>query len=157
MKDNQLKKILFVCLGNICRSPAAETIFNDLASKKGLHILVDSAGISNWHQGEKADQRMRKTASARGYNLTSISRPFTKKDFDNFDMIIAMDDQNYADLQSYAQTTEEEDKLYRMRDFLTKHKIDHIPDPYYEGIEGFNYVIDLLEDASEGLIKKLRE
>ncbi|PKP53940.1 MAG: phosphotyrosine protein phosphatase [Bacteroidetes bacterium HGW-Bacteroidetes-1] len=149
-------RILFVCLGNICRSPTAEAIFKLLAAKNQLNVEVDSAGTSAWHQGEMADHRMRSTAAKRGYKITSLSRQFQRNDFDNFDMIIAMDDQNYHDLKDKAHTKEEENKIFKMKDFFMKLKSDHIPDPYYGGAEGFNYVVDLLEDASFGLIQHIK-
>jgi protein-tyrosine phosphatase len=153
----ETKRILFVCLGNICRSPAAEAIFLKMAQNKGLAVDVDSAGTSAWHAGEKADARMRKHAKARDYNITSISRAFDAlNDFDAFDMIIAMDDNNYYELKKQTRTTDQEQKIYRMRDFFIVSDFDHIPDPYYGGTDGFDLVIDLLEDASEGLVKQIK-
>lgn len=149
-------RILFVCLGNICRSPAAEAIFLQMAREQGLNVEVDSAGTSAWHAGEKADARMRKHASERGYTITSISRAFRRDDFEQFDMIIAMDDQNFFNLRSEARSTDDEAKIYRMRDFFVEKDFDHIPDPYYGGSKGFDLVIDLLEDASQGLLNKLK-
>jgi protein-tyrosine phosphatase len=144
--------LLFVCLGNICRSPAAEAIFKKMADDARLEVEVDSAGTSAWHEGERADARMRKHARERGYNITSVSRAFNeKKDFDEFDMIIAMDDNNFYNLKELAQNQEEEEKIFRMRDFLSKSGFDHIPDPYYGGADGFDLVIDLLEEGSIGL------
>ncbi|MDO8899232.1 MAG: low molecular weight protein-tyrosine-phosphatase [Bacteroidales bacterium] len=150
-------RILFVCLGNICRSPSAEAIFKAIAEKAKIPVEVDSAGTSAWHEGEMADNRMRRTAAARGYKLTSISRALKRKDFDEFDMIIAMDDKNYHDIKDLAQSAEEEEKVFRMRDFFVHKQYDHIPDPYYGGEQGFNMVIDLLEDASEGLVAYLKK
>lgn len=152
------KRILFVCLGNICRSPAAEGIFAKKASDRGLSLTIDSAGTSAWHQGEKADARMRKHARERGYDLSSISRRFeASSDFDQFDLIIAMDDQNYYDLKEQARTSEEEEKILRMSKFLKPSKYDHIPDPYYGGSAGFELVIDLLEEGAEGLLNYIGE
>ncbi len=152
------KRILFVCLGNICRSPAAEGIFAKKAAEKGLKLKIDSAGTSAWHQGEKADARMRKHARERGYDLSSISRRFdARSDFDAFDLIIAMDDQNYYDLMEQARTPEEEEKIHRMRDFLKNQAYDHIPDPYYGGASGFDLVIDLLEEGAESLLDYIKE
>lgn len=152
----ETKRILFVCLGNICRSPAAEAIFQKIAADQGLAVEVDSAGTSAWHAGELADSRMRKHAKARGYNITSLSRPFDAlTDFDGFDLIVAMDDNNYFEMKKQASSPEHEKKLVRMRDFLTENDYDHIPDPYYGGASGFDLVIDLLEDGSAGLLKHL--
>ena len=150
-------RILFVCLGNICRSPSAEAIFREYANRNQLDVEVDSAGTSAWHQGEKADHRMRQSALKRGYNITSLSRPFVRSDFELFDLIVAMDDQNFHDLNVKALTTEEQGKIKRMSDFFIKSNFDHIPDPYYGGADGFNLVIDLLEDASLGLVDYLKK
>ncbi len=150
-------KILFVCLGNICRSPAAEGIFSKKANEAGLSITVDSAGTSAWHAGEKADRRMRQTAKNRGYELSSISRPVIFSDFENFDYLIAMDDHNYDDLRAKAHESSQLDKILRMRDFFSDSRFDHVPDPYYGGSQGFEMVIDLLEDASENLIQFIQK
>ena len=150
-------KILFVCLGNICRSPAAEGIFKQKAYEAGLYVTVDSAGTSAWHAGEKADRRMRQTAKNRGYELTSISRPVISSDFEEFDYLIAMDDHNYDDLRQKAGNTTQMDKVLRMRDFFTDKRFDHVPDPYYGGAQGFETVIDLLEGASENLIQFIQK
>lgn len=149
--------ILFVCLGNICRSPAAEGIFKHKAYKAGLAVTVDSAGTSAWHAGEKADRRMQQTAKNRGYELTSISRPVTSSDFDKFDYLIAMDDHNYDDLRQKAGNAAQMDKVLRMRDFFSDKLYDHVPDPYYGGDQGFETVINLLEDASDNLIKFIQK
>lgn len=150
-------KILFVCLGNICRSPAAEGIFIHKAQNAGLQIEVDSAGTSAWHEGEKADRRMRQTAKARGYELTSLARRVKSYDFDNFDYLIAMDDQNYDDLRQKAADTKQMDKVLRMSEFFSRQDIDHVPDPYYGGSKGFDLVIDLLEEASDNLINFIKK
>lgn len=157
--DNPRKpfRVLFVCLGNICRSPAAEGIFRRIARERGLIVEVDSAGTSGWHEGEPADSRMRRAARHRGYDLTSISRPVRRSDFDRFDMLVAMDDSNYDNLREMAMTKEEEDKIVRMADFLDRKDYDHIPDPYYGGADGFDLVIDLLEEASENLADEIQD
>jgi protein-tyrosine phosphatase len=145
--------ILFVCLGNICRSPMAEGVFNRILMREQRteHFIVDSAGLLAYHQGELPDSRMRFFAGKRGYDLTHRSRPFTRADFDRFDMIIGMDDQNIAGLKQQAMTLEEEAKIFRMTDFCKTLEATHVPDPYYGGDQGFENVIDLLEDACEGL------
>ena len=153
------KQILFVCLGNICRSPSAEAVMNAYIKKENLgnEITCDSAGIIGYHEGEPADQRMQSHAIKRGYNLTSISRPVNPEvDFDRFDMVIGMDDQNIRDLQSLARTESDRKKIYKMTDFLEEFGYDSVPDPYYGGEEGFELVLDLLEDACNGLIKHIR-
>lgn len=151
-------RILFVCLGNICRSPAAEGIFTHLIKKYGLEASVscDSAGTAGYHEGQGAYPKMKKIAAQRGYNLTSISRPVKPhRDFANFDMIVAMDDQNFADLTRMAPDAKMGAKIYRMTDFSARYKYSHIPDPYYGDSKDYELVIDLLEDACEGLIQSL--
>ncbi len=151
----QQKKILFVCLGNICRSPMAEGVFNHLIKEKGLEsqFVVDSAGLHDYHEGELADSRMRKHAANRGYQLTHRSRPVVPEDFENFDMLIGMDNQNIRGLQRMAKTPEHQAKIFKMTDYLQNMEASEVPDPYYGGAAGFEYVIDLLEDACEGLVR----
>ncbi len=147
------KKILFVCLGNICRSPSAEAVFKGLVHNKGEHndFEIDSAGTYGYHEGEPADRRMQSHAVKRGYNLTSISRPFNlSTDWDKFNYIIAMDDSNLRDLKSMARNGDDLKKLFKMTDFSTKFNYNEVPDPYYGGDQGFVLVLDLLEDAGEG-------
>ena len=153
------KKILFVCLGNICRSPSAEAVFRGFIENNGLEneFEIDSAGTSAWHAGEKADARMRRHASTRGYKLTSLSRKFSPDtDFGYFDIIVAMDNDNLRDLRSVVRSKEDEKKLFLMTDFSKEYDYDYVPDPYYGGDQGFELVIDLLEDASSGLLKHLK-
>lgn len=152
-------KVLFVCLGNVCRSPAAEGILKKMANERGLdgQIMIDSAGTSGYHNGDLPDYRMRKHGSKRGYNFDSLSRKFIANDLDLFDIIIAMDDSNYHNILALAPDLESEKKVYRMVDFSQKHMHDHIPDPYYSGADGFELVLDLLEDACEGLINKIEK
>lgn len=152
------KKILFVCLGNICRSPAAEGIFKSIIEKQGKSndYIVDSAGTSGYHIGDLPDKRMRKHGSMRGYDFNSLSRKFSIEDFLDFDYIITMDDSNYHNVTRLASTLEDRDKVKKMVDYLQKDfPYDHVPDPYYEGADGFELVLDLLEDACEGLYKTL--
>jgi protein-tyrosine phosphatase len=154
-----MKKILFVCLGNICRSPSAEAVFKGLLQKEGLEkeIYVDSAGITDYHAGEPADARMQEHASRRGYKLTSISRPVDSDyDFEHFDLIIGMDNQNMRDLEKLAEGGSAVNKIFKMTDFCGDCIYDEVPDPYYGGDEGFELVLDLLEDACKGLLRFLQ-
>ena len=150
-------KILFVCLGNICRSPSAEGIMRHLVAEAGLQnkFVIDSAGLLSYHAGELPDNRMRHHAKLRGYDLVSHSRPVTMDDFFDFDMIIGMDDSNIDGLKDRSPDIESQDKICRMTDFLQRHSHSYIPDPYYGGDSGFELVLDLLEDACEGLLMKL--
>lgn len=121
-------------------------------------FCIDSAGISGYHSGDPADKRMQCHAVRRGYDLTSLSRKFyPDADFSNFDMIIGMDDQNIRDLQRMATSEEEKNKIFKMTDFCQRFSYrDSVPDPYYGGDSGFELVLDLLEDAVDGLLKYLR-
>ncbi len=151
-------KILFVCLGNICRSPSAEAVMNGLIEKEGISndFEIDSAGTAAWHAGEPADPRMQVHARKRGYNLTSISRPVDPDvDFDKFDYIIAMDEQNMRDLKRMTQNSSHHKKLHMMTDFAKEYDYNSVPDPYYGGEEGFELVLDLLEDSCQGLLEKV--
>ncbi|MDR3061318.1 MAG: low molecular weight phosphotyrosine protein phosphatase [Dysgonamonadaceae bacterium] len=151
------KKLLFVCLGNICRSPAAEGIMKKKVKEAGLENLIeiDSAGITGYHEGELPDQRMQVHAACRGYKLTSRSRPLKYDDFFEFDLIIGMDDSNIRHLMQKAPDPESQQKIRRMTDYCRKHANDHVPDPYYGGSNGFELVLDLLEDACDGLLEEL--
>ena len=152
-------KILFVCLGNICRSSSAEEVMRTFIKRERLEdkIEVDSAGILNYHQGELPDSRMRMHASRRGYELTHRSRPVCTQDFFEFDMLIGMDDRNIQDLKDRAPSIEAEHKIHRMTDFCRVKQVDYVPDPYYGGASGFENVRDILEDACEGLLQEIRK
>ena len=150
---NNKYKVLFVCLGNICRSPAAQGIFEHIVRENGMQdkIEADSAGTYGGHRGELPDRRMRTAAMYRGFALTHKSRQVSGLDFLDFDLIIAMDDQNYEDLMHLAPSVEATHKVRRMSDFLQRRKMSYIPDPYYMGVEGFALVLDLLEDGCQNL------
>jgi protein-tyrosine phosphatase len=148
-------KILFICMGNICRSPSAEAVMQALVKQQGLEkqIICDSAGTLDYHRGNPADARMQKHARLRGYELNSISRPFVNDDFELFDWIITMDEDNYQQIKWYDQGNNYADKIRRMTDFCINAQVSAVPDPYYGGNQGFENVLDLLEDACQGLLE----
>ena len=156
MKQSKTR-ILFVCMGNICRSPSAEGIMKELVKNAGLEnkIEIDSAGILGYHEGELPDSRMRKHAYRRGYVLDSHSRPIKTKDFFDFDLIIGMDADNMDDLQEKAPDMESLQKIHKMTEYSRHMSYDHVPDPYYGGDAGFELVLDLLEDACAGLLEEV--
>ena len=128
--------------------------------ERGLEgqYYIDSAGISGYHSGDPADRRMQSHAIRRGYDLTSLSRKFyPDADFSDFDMIIGMDDRNIEDLKDKAPSPEEWKKIHRMTEYCNRIPADHVPDPYYGGAEGFEYVLDILEDACSGLLISLTQ
>lgn len=155
------KRVLFVCLGNICRSPAAEGILRHLAaSEEGCadRIEADSAGTYGGHRGDLPDARMRSAAARRGYVLTHRARQVAEEDFERFDLIVAMDDMNYEALHRLAPSREAARKIFRMAEFFRHHPDrTYVPDPYYEGREGFERVLDLLEDGCQGLLERLEK
>ena len=147
-----MTKILFVCLGNICRSPAAEGVMQALVDEKGDSALwqLDSAGTGNYHIGDLPDKRMRVHANRRGYNLTHRCRQVCQSDFDDFDVIFGMDSSNISNLKRIAPSVEAEEKILPMSAFFNiATTYDYVPDPYYEGAEGFELVLDLLQSATE--------
>ena len=153
------KRILFVCLGNICRSPAAEAVLRAKATQAGLdgELLIDSAGTYGGHAGDLPDIRMRNAAQRRGYPMTHRARRIVEADFDRFDWIVVMDDMNYEWVHRLAPSPEAAQKIYRMVEFCRRYA-DHtyVPDPYYEGHEGFELVLNLLEDACDGILDRLQ-
>ncbi|WGV28355.1 low molecular weight protein-tyrosine-phosphatase [Halotia branconii] len=149
-------KLLFVCLGNICRSPSAENIMTYLIDQADLSedIFCDSAGTSSYHIGSSPDRRMNTAATTKlGIKLRGHARQFQKSDFQQFDMILAMDRENYEDILTLDPTGQYHKKVYLICEFCSQHTLKEVPDPYYGGTEGFNQVIDLLVDACEGLLK----
>ncbi|MDF0552285.1 low molecular weight protein-tyrosine-phosphatase [Kamptonema sp. UHCC 0994] len=148
-------RLLFVCLGNICRSPSAENIMNHLIQQANLadRIICDSAGTAGYHVGNPPDRRMAIAASKRGIELRGSARKFQRSDFDNFDLILAMDKENYQDILSLDPAGKYRDKVRLMCEFCQQYDLKEVPDPYYGGPEGFDRVIDLLVDACEGLLQ----
>jgi protein-tyrosine phosphatase len=146
-------KVLFVCLGNICRSPAAQAVFEHYVREAGLQdrIQADSAGTYGGHAGSLPDRRMRTAALYRGFAVTHTARQVRAVDFLDFDLVIAMDDQNYEDLMHLAPSVEATHKIRKMASYLKLRQMSYIPDPYYMGVEGFSLVLDLLEDGCQNL------
>ena len=150
-------RVLFVCLGNICRSPTAEGVFRDLVASRGLanSIHVDSAGTSNWHVGQAPDPRAVEAASERGIDLSELrGRQAVTRDFAEFDYVIAMDHENYANLSRLA-TPQQQAKLHLFLEFANGVSEVEVPDPYFGSAGGFPHVLDLIENASEGLLKHI--
>ncbi|GLS26447.1 low molecular weight protein-tyrosine-phosphatase [Marinibactrum halimedae] len=151
-------KVLFVCLGNICRSPTAEGVFRHYVEKAGKShwINIDSAGTGGWHIGASPDPRAQEAASQRGYSLSSITaRQVSLKDFSEFDYILAMDNDNLSNLRALASETSFHGHLGLFLDFAKETSHREVPDPYYGGDAGFVLVLDLIEQASEGLLQAI--
>jgi protein-tyrosine phosphatase len=149
-------RVLFVCLGNICRSPTAEGVFRQRAADQGLRdCMVDSAGTSSWHIGKRPDPRTLVAAERRGYDLTGLrGRQVKGNDFHEFDLILAMDQQNLADLAKIAPRGHSA-TVGLLLDYASGVAIRDVPDPYYGGAEGFDHVLDLIELACDGVIASL--
>jgi protein-tyrosine phosphatase len=152
-------KLLFVCLGNICRSPSAEGIMNHLIAQQGLgdRIQCDSAATSDYHIGAAPDARMTLAARASGVTLSGRSRQVQIADFETFDFILAMDRSNYRSLIALDRTGQFQDKVRLMCDFCQTFSDTDVPDPYYGGPDGFQYVVDLLMDACSGLLEHITQ
>ncbi len=153
-----MKSILFICMGNICRSPAAEAIFIKKLKEKNMldGYSIDSAGTIDYHNGEKPDKRMIKAAAKRNIIIESFARGFDPRhDFDRFDMIICMDRKNILDMRDFDKERKYQDKVFLLSDFkLSRDELD-VPDPYYGGESGFENVLDIVEDSISGLVRKL--
>lgn len=153
-------KLLFVCLGNICRSPAAEGVMKQVLEDRGMANLfeVDSAGIGGWHVGELPDSRMRKCGNARGFSFNSRARQFSEEDFKRFDHIFVMDNENWKMLSQKTSDANDMAKVKMLVNYATKHPTAKlIPDPYYGNEKDFFYALDLIEDATNGLADKLEK
>lgn len=154
-----LIKVLFVCSANICRSPAAEAIMNEYLKKAGLSdkVSCDSAGTNAGQSGQSADTQMQILADTRGYQIQHNARQFTAVDLIEFDYLIAMTQDNYHDIRAEAFDKEQERKIHSMCSFCSKYTVIEVPDPYrHSGTKGFNIVLDILEDACFGLLKKIK-
>lgn len=153
-------KLLFVCLGNICRSPAAEGVMRSLVKARGLSdkIAIDSAGTSANHVGEPPDSRMQTHALKRDLNLADLrARQFIAADFSKFDLILVMDEYNKNNVQKLDPKAEFENKVVNITTYCKRHKQTLVPDPYYGGAQGFELVLDLLQDACENLLDELEK
>lgn len=150
--------ILFVCMGNICRSPTAEAVFRHYVENAGLseHIHIDSAGTHDYHIGAPPDARTQRAAEQRGYDMSGLrGRQVEAADFERFDYVLAMDQANLAILQRLAQQSGGKPRLFL--EYAKHHREREVPDPYYGGAEGFERVLDMVEDAAEGLLQHIRE
>jgi protein-tyrosine phosphatase len=153
-------KLLFVCLGNICRSPAAENIMNHLVQKANIpagEISCDSAGTNSYHIGNSPDRRMQAAGKERGITMVGAARAFTKEDFEKFDLILAMDKENYQDIRSLDPPGKYADRVKMMCSYANQHSDQEVPDPYYGGADGFTHVIDLLLDACGSLLTTIKK
>tara|TARA_Y100000589_G_scaffold285961_1_gene285822 strand:+ start:590 stop:1075 length:486 start_codon:yes stop_codon:yes gene_type:complete len=148
--------VLFVCLGNICRSPAAEALFIKKIKEEGIEdkFLVDSAGTGSWHVGKQADSRMRLAAKDRKIDIKSKARQINKNDFQKFNYILTMDDSNYNNVMSLKNREKSSDlcKVIKIQEFASSFKEKEVPDPYFGGEEGFDYVLDILTDSISGFL-----
>ena len=155
-------KVLFVCLGNICRSPAGEAIFLKIISDKRIQdeFIVDSAGTGSWHIGKKADSRMRFAAKQRGIFIKSTARQINQSDFDKFDFILTMDNSNFKNVLALKnrRSLNGNCKIIKMQSFASRFKIyEEVPDPYFGGDDGFDNVLDILEDSVGGFLKSIHQ
>jgi protein-tyrosine phosphatase len=159
MKNDKPVAVSFVCMGNICRSPTAEAVMRHLVREAGLagKISVDSAGTGAWHVGEERDRRSRAVASRRGMPITGLARQFSRADFERFDLVLALDEDNQRDLRRLAPNDEARAKIRLLRSFEPGAAPgSEVPDPYYGGPEGFERVFDICLAACRGLLEHLR-
>ncbi len=152
-------RLLFVCLGNICRSPAAEGVMRALVEREGLadRVTIRSAGTGGWHAGNLPDQRMRTAAKNRGYTLQSRARQVTENDLHGYHLVLVMDEENLREIRSYDRESQHGAKIRLFCEFCNDHDANEVPDPYYGGEQGFEHVLDLLEDGCRGVIAHIRK
>lgn len=151
-------KILFVCLGNICRSPAAEGMLRHMLKNSFAEsdIHIESCGLGDWHTGKLPDERMREAAKNRGVILSSRAQKVHPSFFDRFDLILAADNKVMNELYRYALTPEAKAKLHLITHYSTLYRDEEIPDPYYDSEAGFEHVLDMIEDSCEGIIQHIK-
>ena len=150
-------RVLMVCMGNICRSPTAEGVLRALVQRAGLQrrITVDSAGTHDYHVGRPPDERAQQHAARRGYDLSAQrARQLQARDFSDFDLVLVMDDPNERAARALCPPAQRH-RLHRLTDFCTRHRAHEVPDPYYGGAAGFEAVLDLVEDACDGVLQAL--
>lgn len=159
MSNKEPVKVLFVCMGNICRSPTAEGVFRKLVVDNALEsvIHIDSSGTHAYHVGEPPDRRAQEAARERDIDLSALrGRQFSSTDFANFDYILAMDRSNFKDIRAQF-SGEGQARVYLFMDFAKSYSESEVPDPYYGGAHGFERVLDMVEEASRGLLKYIRK
>jgi protein-tyrosine phosphatase len=149
-------KILFVCLGNICRSPLAEGIMLHKVKEQNLSIIIDSAGTSSWHSGEPPDRRAIETAAFHGVDISKlVARPFHPKDFERFDKIFVMDEMNFRDVIVHARSEDEKRKVQLFLEAAGGYFFNSVPDPYYGGPAGFEKVFLMLEEGCQKILNQI--
>ncbi|MDP1594295.1 MAG: low molecular weight protein-tyrosine-phosphatase [Gallionella sp.] len=159
MKSNKKVSVLFICMGNICRSPTAEAVFRHYVERAGLSesILIDSAGTHDYHIGEPPDKRTQYAAQQRGYDMSALrGRQVQSADFERFDYVLAMDKANLAILQ-YLTPRGCKTQAQLFLDYARHHNESEVPDPYYGGVQGFEHVLDMVEDAAQELLQHIRQ
>jgi protein-tyrosine phosphatase len=159
MNDQDKVRVLFVCMGNICRSPTAEAVFRNCVEKAGLleRLHIDSAGTHDYHVGAAPDARAQEAAKRRGYDMSKLrGRQVEAQDFFRFDYVLAMDNENLVRLERL-RPDEARSHLGLMLEFAEHHKEWEVPDPYYGGKDGFERVLDMVEDAANGLLQHIRQ
>jgi len=156
--DTRVMRVLFVCMGNICRSPAAEVVFRRMVEEAGLQerIGIDSAGTIGYHAGHSPDRRMSVTLKARGYHPQGQARQVRVADFREFDLILPMDGENEEDLRRLARGVDGGAEIRPFASFCEDNPLGHVPDPYYGGAEGFERVADIVEDGCRGLLDHVK-